>query len=278
MPPGSLPEFLVVGHVLEDVLPDGSRRLGGSATYASILAARFGLRAAILTAAAPDLDLSPLAGVEVHRIPSAVTSSMRNVYRAGERRQYLLRRGEVIRPGNVPAALRECAIVLVGPVAGDVDPAVAELFPGSKLGLGVQGWLRQAGPDGLVRPVPWRALRIPQGTQAIFVSDEDLPEAERADALADWAARAPIVACTRSELGAEVCWRGEWRSVPALPARTVDPTGAGDVFAAAMLIRWQETGDAWLAARYAAAAAALSVEGEGYSAIPSRAQVERRLG
>ncbi|HZP27294.1 MAG TPA: PfkB family carbohydrate kinase [Dehalococcoidia bacterium] len=277
MPPDFLPQFLVVGHVLEDVLPDGSRRLGGAATYASLQALRLGLRVALLTTAPADFDLSPLAGVELHRIDSPVASSMRNVYEGGQRRQYLLQRGPVIRPEDVPAELAAAPVVLLGPIAGDVDPAVAERFPGSPVGLGVQGWLREAGPDGLIGPSPWRDVSLPPNATAIFVSDEDLPVTERRAALDDWAARVPVVACTRSQFGAEVCWRGERRSIPAFPARTVDPTGAGDVFAAAFLVRFRETEDAWLAARFAAAAASLAVEGEGYSAIPTRAQVEERL-
>ena len=278
VPPDFLPQFLVVGHVLEDVLPDGSRRLGGAATYASLQAARLGLRVALLTAAPDSLDLSLLDGVDVHRIDSPVASSMRNVYEGDRRSQYLLQRGPVIRPQDVPDELTETPIVLLGPVAGDVDLAVAERFSGTLLGLGVQGWLRRAGADGLIEPAPWREVALPANAAAVFVSDEDLPEEERLAALDDWAARVPVVACTRSKFGAEVCWRGERRSIAAFPAHTVDPTGAGDVFAAAFLVRFSETQDPWLAARFAAAAASLAVEGEGYSTIPTRAQVEERLG
>jgi ATP-dependent Clp protease ATP-binding subunit ClpA len=56
-----------------------------------------------------------------------------------------------------------------------------------------------------------------------------------------------------------------------------DPTGAGDVFAAAFLIQLGETGDALEAARFAACVAAGSVEGRGASQIPTREETERRL-
>ena len=57
------PEFLVIGHIVQDISPQTSRneaaawRLGGTASYAALLAARLGLRTAVLTAAAPDLPL-----------------------------------------------------------------------------------------------------------------------------------------------------------------------------------------------------------------------------
>ncbi len=65
--------------------------------------------------------------------------------------------------------------------------------------------------------------------------------------------------------------------MPAYQAAEVDPTGAGDVFAAAYLIALEECGDPFQAARFANATASLSIEGEATSAIPTRAQVEERL-
>jgi hypothetical protein len=56
-----------------------------------------------------------------------------------------------------------------------------------------------------------------------------------------------------------------------------DPTGAGDVFAAAFLLRLFETDDAVEAARYANSAASFVVEGVGIANVPTREQVEWRL-
>ena len=63
----------------------------------------------------------------------------------------------------------------------------------------------------------------------------------------------------------------------AFPETEVDPTGAGDTFASAFLIRLHETGDIDEAARFGAAAASLSISGIAAEAIPTRAQVEDRL-
>jgi sugar/nucleoside kinase (ribokinase family) len=65
--------------------------------------------------------------------------------------------------------------------------------------------------------------------------------------------------------------------VPGFPAVEVDPTGAGDVFAAAFLVRLQETEDPVQAARFANAVASFCVEGPGVAGIPTREQVEERL-
>jgi sugar/nucleoside kinase (ribokinase family) len=86
-----------------------------------------------------------------------------------------------------------------------------------------------------------------------------------------------IIAFTRGYNGADICVRGNWRHIDAFPANVVDPTGAGDVFAAAFLIRMWESGDVWKATRFASCAASFSVEGEGIAGIPTREQVEARL-
>lgn len=47
-------DFLVIGHVCKDVTPAGFR-LGGTVTYAALMARNLGARAGILTRASKDL-------------------------------------------------------------------------------------------------------------------------------------------------------------------------------------------------------------------------------
>ena len=49
------PEFLAIGHVARDLLPNGGWRLGGTVTFAAFTAQRLGLRAAIVTSASPEV-------------------------------------------------------------------------------------------------------------------------------------------------------------------------------------------------------------------------------
>lgn len=96
------------------------------------------------------------------------------------------------------------------------------------------------------------------------------------DAYHDLGAR--VVALTLGAEGALVSDGGGRARVPAFPARAVDATGAGDCFDGAFLARWVGNGDALAAARYAAAAAALSVEGYGAVApIPTGGRVRAFL-
>lgn len=62
------------------------------------------------------------------------------------------------------------------------------------------------------------------------------------------------------------------------PTEVRDTTGAGDVFAGAFLAAWLEGGDAGQAGRFAVAASAISVSGEGARGhLPDRKEVERVL-
>ena len=69
------PQFLVIGHTVQDISPGQGAdapawRLGGTVSYAALLASRLGLSTAVLTAAADDLPVEEaLPGVEVARVP-----------------------------------------------------------------------------------------------------------------------------------------------------------------------------------------------------------------
>lgn len=278
------PEFLVIGHAVEDLTsgqPSSGWRLGGTVSYAAALARRLGLRTAVLTACAPAVPLEEaLPAVEIVRLPSDRSTQIRNVYTAEGRVQYIPQRAPPIGADCLPDGWREAEIVLLGPVAGEVDDALADCFPRALIAVSAQGWLRQIGPDGRVRPVPaeeWRAGRLLRPAHALFVSDEDLPPSGARPVLEGWAARVDVLAYTRAERGAEVCHGGVWRRIDAFPAAAADPTGAGDVFAAAFLVRYRETGDPWEATRFAAGAASFTVESEGLGNAPDREMIEARL-
>jgi hypothetical protein len=273
-------DFLVIGHVVED-LYDDDWRPGGAVVYAGLLAHRIGLNTKVLTSCAPDFPASDvLPGIEVHRVTSPETTQIRNVYTPAGRRQWVPACAAGITGADLPSTWRTPAVALLGPVAGEVDPAIASLLSAGVLGIGAQGWLREIGSDGQVRPMEPRNTDFAPllaAADAVFVSEEDLDPEVALDTVGSWAQRVPIVAFTHGDGGADVSFNGEWRHVAAFPAQTVDPTGAGDVFAAAFLIRYRETADAWEAARFASAAASCVVEDDGAAAAPMRPAIEDRL-
>lgn len=279
----SPPDLLIIGHVVQDLLPGGGWQLGGAVSYGSLLGRNLGLKTAILTASDPAFPLHDLLpGVEVQRVESAATTQMRNVYpKGGRRQQWVPQRASVIRAADLPEGWRQARIVLLGPVAGEVDVSLATGFSQRSLvGLGAQGCLRSIAADGRVHPVPpndWDAAAWLAQTSALFLSDEDLPLAEAPLALAEWSALVGILAFTRGYGGADLWAGGEWRRIDAFAADPVELTGAGDTFATAFLVRYAESGDPWDAARFASAAASLVIEAPGVAGVPARQAIEARL-
>lgn len=269
------PDFLVIGHVVKDLVP-GGWRLGGTATYASLQGARLGLRAAVVTSAPGWMDLAALLpGVEVHRVPSRRPTTFRNCYHNEDRTQFVLAQARTLDLSDVPDAWLATPIILLGPVCGEVPPEAASLFPHPLVGVSAQGWLRRVDAQQRVGSSPWPDSASWSDGHVLFVSDEDITR--DTGLLNRWAAVFPVVACTQSSRGARVHVSGQWRHIGAFPQRQVDPTGAGDIFAAAFLSRLYETDDPALAARFAAAAASISVSGEGALAIADRGQIEGRM-
>lgn len=274
------PRFLVVGHITQDHLAGGAFRLGGTAFYAAITAARLGYAVAVYTAIDPALDLSPLSylatGLVVCARSAPRNTTFYNRYLKGKRDQYLLARAPPLSPEGLPPAWRDSPLVLLGPVARELPPAWQALFPRSIVGGCLQGWLRHWDGQGKIHVRSWPQAPSWLGRWAVaFVSEEDLGGdlglAER------YAAHCPQLVLTRAARGA-ILYR-EGRSQPIAPFRVeeVDPTGAGDVFAAAFLIRSSEGASPEEAGRFAAATAALSVRGAGAGAIPRRREVEALL-
>jgi sugar/nucleoside kinase (ribokinase family) len=88
---------------------------------------------------------------------------------------------------------------------------------------------------------------------------------------------ARLAVVTRGQRGASIHQDGHWQHSPAFQAgRQVDPTGAGDVFAAAFLIHYRQTGDALASADFANCVASFAVEKRHHHAIPTLEQVEER--
>jgi sugar/nucleoside kinase (ribokinase family) len=105
--------------------------------------------------------------------------------------------------------------------------------------------------------------------QAVFASAHDVRGHEAQ--VTEWVQRVPVAVVTAGAGGALLYVNGERYEVRPRRTREVDATGAGDVFAATFLIHYDRLGDPWEAAEAATCAASMSVEGEGWSAVPDRA-------
>ena len=268
---------MAIGHVTKDLLPGGGYTLGGTATYASLAVQRLGGAVGVLTSAPADLDLSgALAGMDVQVVPSADATTFENTYQGQKRRQFLHGLASPLKPAHLPKAWHRAPIVLLCPLAGELGLDWLGVFPESLVGVTPQGWLRRWDETGLVLPKAWsEAQQILADVDVLVFSEQDV--AGDASIIRQYTRLAKIAVVTRDRHGATVFWNGHPRNFPAFQAREVDPTGAGDVFAAAFLLRLRETRDPYLAAPFANCAASFAIEGPGTTTIPNRQQVEERL-
>lgn len=266
-------DYLVIGHICKDLKPDGFV-IGGTATYSSLTARNLGARAGVITSAAPDLPLGEiLSGIEVLRLPSAQTTVFENIYLDGTRHQVIHAVAQPISSASIPPSWRRSKIVHLGPVAQELTADLVEGWGDALVALTPQGWMRRWDSTGRISPCRWEgAEQLLRAADVLILSEEDVG--------GDWdeievlARQAKIMVVTSGWQGATVFHQGEVRHFPARSVVEVDPTGAGDIFAAAYLIRLEETGDPWESARFANCVASFSVEKEGIAGIPTPEQIE----
>ena len=259
--------------------PEGPR-LGGAAAYAGLLVSRFGAPVTILTAvdgAFPYLEA--LAGIPVRQVRSRNRTRFRNRYRTdGSREQTVLSRAATIPESEIHRTVAELppgSAVLYAPVADELGGSGALPRPRGRAGLA------GAAPQGLIRrwdaagrvSIHWSAAALERlaGLDFLSLSEAEFPEGAEF--------RVPLVAVTRGRHGAVLRRSGfPATGIPAVPGAEVDPTGAGDVFAAALFMGLWNGAPAEDAARLAAAAAAISVESPGTEGIPTLEEANVRLG
>ncbi len=287
---GNAPEFLAIGHVTRDVHTDGSFSLGGTVTFAAVTAQRLGVEAAVVTCADPSL-LSALPtllpDIALAAQSSAATTTFANHYFDGFRIQYLQDRAATQHTTDVPAAWREAPIILLGPLVQELTPDFVTLFPrrpGTIIAATPQGWLRRWDNDGRVWPTPWKeALEVLPLLDVLILSHDDLlpfanDNRSEADAiLARWSLEVPLLVATDGRHGATLFQDGTTERFNAYPATELDPTGAGDVFAAAFLCHLYRHNDPRAAVEFANCVASFSIEQVGVQGIPTLKMVEQRM-
>jgi 1D-myo-inositol 3-kinase len=275
-------DLLLIGHVTRDLIgetPAEGSRLGGTVSFAALTALRMRRRPTIVTRAASPADLAELPdAVECVVLPSDVTTTFANIYTPRGRVQHCYTPAAAIKATDIPTRCHRASIVLLGPLVDEIGPDVPRLFGDGTLVAAVpQGWMRRWDETGRVFAKPWEtAADILPHLDVLVASVEDIDyDLSR---LNPYFEHIPLIVMTEYRDGSTIyqrCPDGRIAVTPIAPrpASEVDPTGAGDVFATAFLIRLQETGDPVQAARFANVAASYNVEHLGILGVPTRETV-----
>jgi hypothetical protein len=268
-------DYLLIGHVTQDLTADGFA-LGGTVSYAGLTALAFGKKVGIVTACTRDLALPELEGIPVLRKTSLKNTTFENLYLPGGRVQHIRAVAETITLADIPSVWLNSPIVHLGPVAAELDPALAQAFPHSLVGITPQGWLRGWNESGLVSFIDWPgATSVLKHANIVVLSIEDIRGNE--DVIQEYVAEVPVLVVTEGSRGARVYWNGDVRHFRPPLEQEIDPVGAGDIFASSFFIRYASTHDPWESARVATKIAARSVTRRSLAGVPTPAEVQSCL-
>ena len=272
--------LLLVGPITVDHI-GGQRMPGGAVAYGATVASAFGIRARILTIAGPEADLSPLEGHDVQLVEDRATVTF--VFEPSEHGRQMRVPERPSRPlsaNDLPEDWRSPAMLLLAPlIQGDVDMPSFEAVATSakRVGVMTQGLQRELQDKEVV-------ITAPHDYSFVLTSSHLYTFFRSAREAALWTdeqttlalERGARLVTTRGSAGAELR-RGEQRiEVDAFPIdNSADATGAGDVFATALILALDKGEQA--AAQIAAAFAAASVEQVGPAPLPDLAEIERRV-
>ena len=296
--PAQVPTVVVVGAASRDLTDDDPRgwRLGGGVSYSALTTARLGLPTGAiigvdaLAARAAELDLLRVAGVDVHLVPLERGPVFVNIERPDGRLQLCRERSDSIPIEAVPDAWRAAPGWLLAPVAAELPEAWADVPATSAIvGVGWQGLLRELTPDSAVRHLRPGPNRILGRADIVGLSRDDVDEATDLAYLCRLLRPGATLAVTQGDNGGLVLEAtqdgpGHPRYYPPVRSHNpIDPTGAGDVFLAALAAARFEPRlvghriDAGFDLLLAAAAASLVLEGPGMLGVPDRAAVRQRI-
>ncbi len=266
-------DYLLIGHITQDLDKDGGRHLGGTVSYAGGTARALGWKTGIVTSAGPEADLSPLDGIEIVCLEAPISTTFENRYSDDRRTQYLHHCAKRIKASDIPVEWLDTPIVHLAPLVDEIDLQLLGQMRDSFVGLTPQGWLRKWDATGLVSRAEWKAAaEVLPLADATVISIEDI---ENDWNLArEWAARTNILVVTQADEGATFFVDGESHQLSAPHVEVVDATGAGDLFAAAFFIRFRELDDVLTAGRSAIKLATASLTRSGMDSWPLQSEIE----
>lgn len=276
-------DYAAVGHVTVDILPGGERRVGGSAFYSAIQAARLGLSTVVVTRGVPgEIEelLAPYAGeLDELRVAAAEhTTTLETSGSGAGRRQRLVGWAGELSPEVTSQLVPEAGVVHLAPVAREITTCRPR--EGTFVGLTPQGLVRRwNGPGSSVEPARATPEQEALGAlcNAIVLSVEEREYCE--GLLARGLGAGAVVAITAGPAGGSLLLPegGELEIGGPRVSAPADDLGAGDVFAAAMFAELHRGAEPVPAAAFAAAAAAVRLEGTGPGGIGDRIAIEQRL-
>ena len=228
-------DYLVVGHLTVDLLPpdeNGIQKkiLGGTAAYAALTAKAMGYQVGIVSGWGGEIPLDVLDGIELCLIKNEASTTFENIYENGKRKQFVHAVAKPITAADIPALWLDALLVHFAPIANEVDLELVNSFLDCDLFLTPQGFLREWDENGLVKAKFWADEEILDVMNAVVLSVEDLGRDQIA--IESLVKNCALGVVTYGKNGVVVYNNDKEISYATDSIDEVDPTGAGDIFAA----------------------------------------------
>lgn len=271
----------IIGHITHDhyhdqILPGGCAFYGGWTHR--------GLGAEVHLKSYVGVDFvcyADLVGLLPNLLISGQTTTFTNEYpEDAPRIQYV----DALAPPLLPSPFtQDYDLIHLAPVLAELelDAWVTAARPHTKwLGINVQGWIKVASEGNGRRRVIQKTWQPDLSTlskiDVACVSDEDLHD--QGDLIDRLLKNVRIVAWTHGAEGAEIFEYGKNpKHIGIYPTNPVDPTGAGDTFAAALMHGLASGMNVTDAGRLGAAAASIVIEATGGEALPRISDATQRM-
>ena len=262
------PDFISLGLLSFDIndYGDGTylKNPGGAVAYSSKLASDHQMNPGIVTSCGKDYDIEILLpDTKTIIYPSENTTTFMNTYNLEERNQALLLHSNKIPQQIIPKEWKKPKIFFAGPVLHEIPKDSINWFQADFSYIVPQGWFRRWSDDGIIEIISHMANNEFNKKWDLMVLSKEESKNLSKELLLSWA---KIICITKSSDGANIfCDNGDEFNISAIKVPdVVDPTGAGDIWAAAMAIKLYSGSSIIEAGNYASAAAALSIESYGF--------------
>jgi len=266
-------DYLCVGHVCMDMTQSGFV-LGGSASYCSLYANSLGYSAGVISSHGEEFEFAHLLEKLDHKqILRAERSTIFENRYVGEKRQQILHTiadkiflDEHISKENVQI-LHLCPLadeLVLGP----------NFSSDSFICMTIQGWLRARNPqkEVIYKEMDFEVLRH---ADVVILSNEDIPDLD--DKLEILKEVSKILIITNGSLGAKCYIENDVIFSPSFPAKMIDPTGAGDIFATGFCLDYLESNDIHTAITAGHCLASLCVERSDFKDLPDKNLLNSRI-
>lgn len=273
----TIPNYLIVGHFTADITPQG-RIAGGTVSYTAPIVRAFGHHVGIVAAAAVGESLLsvllPYAELSVRQ--GTNTTTFENIYHEGKRTQYLHHTSVPLSAADVPSGWMHAPLVHIAPLVDDLDYDIVHQFPGATILLTPQGWMRRRDDENRVHFKRFFDEKVLRKVDIVIMSKQDIAEAPELEN--EYAPLVKHLFVTDGERGGTYYHYGTPEHYDPVPVTEVEPTGAGDVFAGALLASLPLLNhDIRAATKVAARLAAYSVTRQGIENAVTPEEIQEAL-